>query len=812
MAPKTVNFRLRSKIIAYSFVPTAIILLLVALTNYFAYQQVTEEMVISRDRELTRLTASEISASYEGFIDQLSALAREPAVFNGFLQQQRQTLASYSNQLVLFDAGVYILDSLGEVNAAAPEQTDLLGVNWSDRSFFQTMVRNPGLYFSNRVREGPHQEYVLSIAVPILGRRDEFRGVVVGMFNLTQGQSSPFYGTLIKLRLEQQGQAFILDGNQNVIYASSFDQTEPLIPIQFDTTSNLSGQVNALRTRTPDGRDIVAGFAPIPRTSWTLIMQQEWQDLVSASRGYRQFLIFLLVMGIVIPTVVVQFGVRRITGPISDFTQAAQRIANGDFNQRIQVETGDELEELADQFNRMASQLKESYENLELRVAQRTQELTALNSIAYAVSQSLDLDQILPDALNKTIEVLGMEAGGVFRLDEPENMLVLIAHQNISEPLIKLSQNMPLQDSIIADVADQKHPVLRLIEAYPSGPLKFALLEHGWQTVVSIPLLAQEKVLGAINVLSSQKLYLSSEELAVPAAIGQQVGVAMDNARLYNQTLEYANQMENAKQSEELARIAAEKANAAKSDFLANVSHELRTPLVSIYGFARLVRKRLNERVLPGLDEDNPKIQRVIDQMDENLGIIISEGQRLTALINSLLDIEKIESGRMEFDMQPLDVRVVLEKAAAATASFFDERSLDLIVSLPEQPLIVSGDQDRLIQVVINLLSNAVKFTPRGQIAINVEESDDEVVIRVIDQGSGIDPADFERVFDKFTQVGDTMTNKPPGTGLGLAISKEIVEQHGGRIWVTSQPGSGSTFSFSLPRLLVYDQESGDQA
>jgi signal transduction histidine kinase len=458
----------------------------------------------------------------------------------------------------------------------------------------------------------------------------------------------------------------------------------------------------------------------------------------------------------------------------------------------------------------MAGQLRESYENLEVRVDQRTQELTALNSIASVVSQSLDLDQILPDALTKTIEVMGMEAGGVFRLEESGNYLVLVAHQNLCQQLIDLSQKMPLHTSIISEVALQKHPVSRLTEDYAPGPVKTTLQANGWQTVVSIPLLAQEKVLGAINVLSSKPVQLSDEELAVPAAIGQQIGVAMDNARLYNQTLEYANQMEVAKQAEESARIAAEAANAAKSDFLANVSHELRTPLVSIYGFARLVRKRLNERVLPALEASDPKARRVVDQIDENLAIIISEGRRLTALINSLLDIEKIESGRMEFDMQLLDIRTVIEKGASATASFFENPRLELVVHTPPQPILVSGDRDRLIQVFINLLSNAVKFTPQGQIVITAQALDQEVIIHVADQGAGIDPIDFERVFEKFTQVGDTMTNKPKGTGLGLAISREIIEKHGGRIWVSSEPGKGSTFSFTLPLVLAVDQVVDD--
>jgi signal transduction histidine kinase len=784
--------KLPYKIIAWSFVPTAFILLLVALTNYFAYQQVTEELVIDRDREVVRLTASEISASFEDYIDLLTGLARQPEIFRGDQQDQAAALASAGNRLALFDAGTYLLNNLGVVIASQPVDPELVGANWSRRSFFTSMVRNPGLYFSNSAPEGPKGENVLAIAVPVMGEKGEFHGVLAGLFHLDTSMASPFYGTLLKLRLGQDGQAFLLDANRRILFATSNRGSLSPTAILTGTELLTTGEIGALRTRTSDGRDIVAGYAPVPRTGWTLILYQEWSNLVRSSQNYRRFLILLLISGVVVPTIVVIFGVRRITGPIADFTAAARRLASGDFSQTIRVKTGDELEELANQFNIMASQLKESYEHLETRVAQRTQELTALNSVAFVVSQSLDLDQILPDALSKTIEVLGMEAGGVFRMAEDGESLILVGHQGISQRLIDLAREMPLETSIIAEVVKSKHPVSHMVSDYEPGVVRTILEEDGWQTVVSIPLLVQEQVLGAMNILSSKEVHFSPEELSVPASIGQQIGVAMDNARLYNQTLEYANQME-------AARRSAEAANAAKSDFLANVSHELRTPLVSIYGFARLVNKRLNERIFPQLEKPDIRTHRVIDQISDNLEIILSESQRLTGLINNLLDLEKIESGKMEWQMAPIEAAEFISKAAAASAPLFEDGELQFEMDVPEQLGIINGDEDKLIQVLINLLSNAAKFTPSGRVTVQAGHNGAEIVISVVDEGPGIDPADQGRLFEKFVQVGDTMTKKPKGTGLGLAISKEIVERHGGRIWVVSERGKGSNFSFSLP-------------
>ncbi len=796
------RIKLRYKIIIWSFVPTAIILLLVAVTNYLAYQQVTEELVIGRDRELVRLSAAEISASFEEYITSLNTVSRQPGIYIGNPILQREAFRVSTDHLVLFDAGGYLLNNLGHVVAAYPTNPDLIDQDWSSRSFFSTMVRNPGLYISDGVPEGPAGENVISIAVPVLGEQGEFRGVLVGMFSLDAARGSSFYGNLLKLHIGQSGQTYLLDGNQNIIYASDPARIGSNADLPQISNQIKFGGVGASRTETADGRDVLAGYAPVPRTSWMLLIQQDWAELNRPTQGYRQFLIVLLVMGVLVPTIVVLFGVQRITGPIADFTAAARRIAGGDFSQSIQVNTKDELEDLSVQFNTMAGQLKESYETLESRVVQRTQELTALNSVASVVSQSLDLEQILPDALAKTIEVMGMDAGGVFRLDEERSQLVLVGHFNISEQLLAISTHLPLESSIISEVVHTKRPVSRLTVDYPPGRLRQALLDGGWMTVVSIPLLFQDKVLGAMNIVSHQEVHLSPEQLAVPASIGQQIGVAMDNARLYKQTVEYARQMEVAHQTAEEARTAAEAANAAKSDFLANVSHELRTPLVSIFGFARLVKKRLDDKIFPQLAAADQKSNRVVEQIDDNLEIILSESQRLTSLINSLLDLEKIESGKMEWHIKPVECADVIHKAAAATAPLFQTGSLRLVIDVPPQIAIVHADEDKLIQVVINLLSNAAKFTSRGTVKINAVRDDHEIIVSVSDDGPGIDPMDQARVFEKFIQVGDTLTGKPQGTGLGLAISKEIIDRHGGRIWVESEPGRGSVFSFAIP---VYD-------
>lgn len=236
-----------------------------------------------------------------------------------------------------------------------------------------------------------------------------------------------------------------------------------------------------------------------------------------------------------------------------------------------------------------------------------------------------------------------------------------------------------------------------------------------------------------------------------------------------------------------------------KSDFLSTVSHELRTPLTSVIGFTKIIKKRFEEIIIPQIKTEDGKTLKAMRQIGENVGIIISEGERLTSLINDVLDLSKIEAGKVEWKMEPLLMFDIIDQATAATRSLFEQKGLKLIKYVEDNLPVINGDKYRLMQVVINLISNAVKFTDEGIVTCAVKKTGNGVTVSVIDTGRGIDPSDHENVFEKFKQVGDTLTDKPSGTGLGLPICKQIVAHHGGRIWVESEPGKGSTFSFTIP-------------
>jgi PAS domain S-box-containing protein len=248
------------------------------------------------------------------------------------------------------------------------------------------------------------------------------------------------------------------------------------------------------------------------------------------------------------------------------------------------------------------------------------------------------------------------------------------------------------------------------------------------------------------------------------------------------------------------AKKAAEEASEAKSRFLTNVSHELRTPLTSVLGFVKVIQKRMAEHIVPHVDAEDPKTARAVRQVQENLDIVAAEGERLTTLINDVIAVSDLESGRGEWQRQPVTPAEIVERAVASIAVSAEQKGLQLRADVePGLPTLV-GDREHLTQALVNLISNAVKFTdPGGSIVCAAQLGNGEITLSVTDNGIGIAPEDRAKVFEPFVQIGDTLTGKPTGTGLGLPICKQIIERHGGRIWVESELGRGSTFTLSLP-------------
>jgi len=417
----------------------------------------------------------------------------------------------------------------------------------------------------------------------------------------------------------------------------------------------------------------------------------------------------------------------------------------------------------------------------EHEVRERAAELVTINRITQALATQLDKDRLIQLVGDQVRDLFHAPIAFVALLDRATMMLEFPYSFGEDAP------PRPFGTGLTSQIVRTGQPLL-INEDMERNRARLGIERMGRDiaSFLGVPIPSGGQSIGVISVQSTDREgRFTDADQRLLSTIASAVGVAFYNAKLFEEA--------------RLARAAAEDADAAKSSFLSTVSHELRTPLTSVLGFAKIIRRRLEERLFPLIADDDRKVQQTKRQVIENLDVVVSEGERLTKLIDDVLDLAKIEAGKFTWNMAKISVSEVIERAIAATASLFEAKKLDLVRDIDRDLPAITGDQDRLIQVVINLISNAVKFTDSGSIALSAHLRDDAVVVGVTDSGIGIAPADQQKVFEKFKQVGDTLTDKPKGTGLGLPICKEIVEYHGGRIWVESEPGKGSTFSFTLP-------------
>jgi nitrate/nitrite-specific signal transduction histidine kinase len=529
---------LRFKIIAWSFVPTAIILGTVALVTFFAYRQVTEDLVIERNQELTRLSADQLRAALNDYGNLLVAEARRSEYRTKDPMIWRAALKVAGNRLSVFDGGIVLLDEFGTVVASIPDRPEILLQNWSDRSYYRQILSSDtlasvGPAISNIAADGPGDSDAIALAVPIVGQRGELIGLLVGMFRIDPDSDNALYGSLLKLRIGKGDTAYIVDGNGLLIYHADPERVSDDVSDQEVVQQVLGRQTGAIRTRDFEGRDIVASFAPIPGTPWSLVTQESWQALLRTSQEYRGFLLLLLALGVVVPAIVVAVGVRRLTTPITDLIRASREVAGGHLGQTIKAQTGDEIEELADQFNLMSIQLQESYANLEQRVASRTRELAALNAIATVVSQSLDLDEILDGALDTTLHVMDIEVGGIYLLNEAAGELNIATQRGLSPKVVAGVNRLEVGEGFSGRVVQSGQPLVVHDLSSDHRLTRMVVRDEGLRSLAIVPIDSKGKVLGTLFAMSHGYRDFSDQDVQLLSSIGHQIGVAVESSRLF---------------------------------------------------------------------------------------------------------------------------------------------------------------------------------------------------------------------------------------------------------------------------------------
>jgi signal transduction histidine kinase len=788
-------------------------------------------------------------------------------------------------------------------------------------------------------------------------------GVTVAEVNLKF-----IWDVVSQIRIGRTGRAYVVDGRGQlvahpdislVLQKTDLSRLEQVRAALAGPGTPGSPREEVTIARDPAGRQVLTASAPVAPLGWWVFVEQPLGEALASLYASAFRTLGLILAGVVLSVLASLVLARRIVTPIQALEAGAARIGAGALDQRIDVKTGDELEGLADQFNRMAGQLHESYATLEQKVEDRTRELSealeqqtataeilrvisssptdiqpvldavaenaarlceahdaqifrveenalrrvasfgdlpihtglpisrgwvtgrsvvdrrtvhvhdlaaesdaefpvgrekqrlhghrttlatpllregqplgailirrtevhpfsdkqvalletfaaqaviaienvrlfqeleartrdlarsveqlqALGAVGQAVSSTLDLDTVLQTVVTRASQLAAADGGSIFEYDPATREFRLRATHGYGAELVEALQTMPIQmgEGVIGTSAAQREPkqVADIAQegAY-RGRFRDVLLRTGYRAVLAVPLVREEQVIGALSVNRKAPGEFPPEVIELLRTFATQSALAIQNARLFQELGD---------KSQEL-----EAASRHKSEFLANMSHELRTPLNAIIGFSEV----LGERMFGELN----------DKQAEYVQDILSSGRHLLALINDILDLSKVEAGRMELELSRFDLPAAIGSAVILVRERATRHGLGLDVSVDDRLGPFVGDERKIRQVLLNLLSNAVKFTPEGgTIAVRAAPADGSVEVSVSDTGIGIAPEDQEAIFQEFRQVGTDYARKREGTGLGLALARRFIDLHGGRLWVKSRPGEGSTFTFTLP-------------
>ncbi len=407
-------------------------------------------------------------------------------------------------------------------------------------------------------------------------------------------------------------------------------------------------------------------------------------------------------------------------------------------------------------------------------LAQSVGELEALGETSQAVSSSIDLQQVLTTIVTRAVELSGAEGGSIFEFDDETKEFHVRTFYGTSRPLVEAlrATRIHLDETFVGRAAAAGEPRQAPdLELEPSDPHIDQVRRAGWRSMLAVPLLREHDIIGALVVRRRVPGGFSERTVDLMETFASQSAVAIHNARLFRELEEKTRQLE--------------VAGAHKSEFLASMSHELRTPLNAVIGFSDV----LLERMFGELNE----------RQDEYLQDIRNSGRHLLELINEILDLSKVEAGRMELELGRVSLAGLLESSMAMVRERASDSGTSLRLDLDPDLGVVWADELKLKQVVLNLLTNAVKATDHGTVVVAARVVGAEGEVTVSDTGVGIADGERERIFEAFQRGGRDARRSSEGTGLGLTLSKRIIELHEGRLWVESQVGVGSTFGFTIP-------------
>ncbi len=735
---------------------TATVSLFAALVIVFAAQYVSNSLVQARFQDEATIIANTATSAVEARVVTATRGARFVA---GLPTTKRiaTDLATSLTSATIADAQSFLIFAKSSIGADILSYADVNGsVITGGQDIAPGEKLGPDLLA--RANASPEQAYVLY---------DEPAGVTVRALSIVRDEANTkvlgyiMVGTVLdesflqSIQASSDAQLAILWRGQPRAATLGIDSDEVA---QFPTSADVDASPSDLISKTinVDGANYF-GIFTLERTHTAnadplllgvLVAAAPVED---AQRSLFVILGGLLVLVIGAVVVLSYRSARTITAPLEHLADAAQKIEAGDLGVRIEARSPYEVGTLERAFDTMARSLQER----DRAQQEYLDEVRTVNAVSDAVVGVTDRERIFAESLSRLVALVKADAAAIVLREGANQELVSASTSNI-EP--------ETAASIATDVLSAKtgDPDVVQRSEIPNGNLRSA---------AHVPLSTRGLITGLLSVYFKGEAEITESEARTLRTVARLVSVAKENADLVGELRDNNFQLE--------------RANRLKSEFLANVSHELRTPMNAIIGYSKLM--------LDGLDGE------LNSQQESDLQRVTTAADNLLGLINGLLDLSKIEAGRMEINVEEVDVRPIVEDVVALVRPHSDSKDLDVRSEIPIDVPPILADRARFRQVLVNLMSNAVKFTDKGTVTVAASSAEGWVTIAVSDTGIGISPEAQAYIFDEFRQADASTTRRYGGTGLGLAISKRLVALHGGRIWVGSGANGGSVFCFTMP-------------
>ncbi|MEO8202978.1 MAG: ATP-binding protein [Betaproteobacteria bacterium] len=749
------------------------------ISVYFSYQE-NKSALASLQHEKAVAAASRIEQFIRQIEQQLGFAALPQLGADGVEQRRIEFLKLLRQVPAVTD--ITQLDARGqEVLSVSRLAMDVAGSS-KDRSRDPAFLgAKPGQTWFGPVYFRKETEPYMAIALR--------SGGATGPVTVAEVNLKFIWDVVTRIKIGQKGKAYVVDGTGHLVADPDIGLVlrktdySKLAHVQAALAGTAEEGERARLTNDLAGKEVLTAFAGVEPLGWKVFVEQPVSEVYATLNATIVRTAMLMVAGLLFSALTALWLARGLVRPIRTLQEGAQRIGEGELDQKIDIRTGDELEALADQFNRMTAQLRESYAGLERKVEERTAELTETLSQQTATAEILHVISRSPTNTKPVFDAIAVNSARL--IGDGSRASLWIAHDGKYEPVAfsnpddaseAVAGMFPREidsDTLIGNMLlnHQSVQVSDILETNFETAKKVAKI-RGWRACIGVPLMREDVAVGAIWVARTRVGGFTSKQLNILETFASQAVIAIENVRLFNEIQDKSRQLEIAGKH--------------KSEFLANMSHELRTPLNAIIGFSEV----LIERMFGELNE----------KQADYLNDIHTSGKHLLSLINDILDLSKIEAGRMDLELSTFDVPDALANALTLIRERATRHNIALVLDAAAGLGEITADERKFKQILLNLLSNAVKFTPdSGRVEVRSRRNEGALEVAVIDTGIGIAPDDQAAVFEEFRQVGRHYTNKNEGTGLGLALTKRFVELHGGRLWLESEPGKGSTFTFTIP-------------